>query len=82
MHSDSHNILTTFDLTCGILYILDSNVVELNLCPSGPDPAAVKARTAIVYIVAGSNPVKSVIVLSTPITSLPLVQSGTKEPRL
>ena len=58
-----------------------SNVLAVILVPSGPGPTTVNARTATVYVVAGSKPVKSVIVLSTPVTSLLLEQSETKEPR-
>ncbi len=54
--------------------------MELLRYPSGPGPAAVKARTATVYIVAGFKPVISITVLSTPVTVSLIVQSETVEP--
>ena len=57
-----------------------SKVLAVLLLPSGPGPTAVKARTATAYIVAGCNPFKYVTVLSTPVTSLLLVQPETEEP--
>ena len=50
------------------------------LSPGGPGPTAVKARTATVYIVAGSSPVKSTIVFSAPVTVSLVEQSGSVKP--